>query len=166
MTDRYMTMQLESAQAFDNSIRSEPGLPNFGFQGRAKLVKYAGELAALAKKMKAEAAQAKAQGQEDLALWLIRIQLSTEETGELAEAVATGDLAHALNELTDLSYVTDGHYLTMGVARLKEPAYAEVHRANMSKCVDGRGVVDASGRHVKGPDYRKPDLAKVLEKGS
>ncbi len=164
--DPYMAMQHEAALAFSNVTRAGPGLPQWKPFEAVRLERYAAELADLARRMKADAAQMREQGYDNLALWLIRGQLSTEETGELLEAVASGDLAHTLNELVDLSYVTDGHYLSLGCDRLKLAAYSEVHAANMSKCVDGVGQVDASGRHIKGPGYRKPDLARVIKESS
>ena len=167
MNDPYMTMQREAAVAFDNVTRETPGLPDWTGPERASLLRHAGFIAELAARLKTAARNARENGNEMLAVWLIRFQLSVEETGELAEAVAEGDLPHALNELTDLAYVTDGHYLTLGAADLKLRAYEEVHSANMSKCgPDGKGVVDAAGRHVKGPGYRKPDLSRVLVEGS
>lgn len=166
MTEPYMAMQHESAAAFNNVTMPEPRLPQWKPFEAVRLERYAAELADLARRMKADAAQMREQGHDNLALWLIRGQLSTEETGELLEAVASGDLAHALNELADLSYVTDGHYLTLGCDRIKLAAYSEVHAANMSKCVDGRGQVDAAGRHIKGPGYRRPDMGKIIKEGA
>jgi predicted HAD superfamily Cof-like phosphohydrolase len=62
-----------------------------------------------------------------------------------------------------MSVVTDGHYHTLGLADLKVEGYREVHGANMSKLgEDGKPIVSEAGRWMKGPNTRKPDMAKVL----
>lgn len=39
----------------------------------------------------------------------------------------------------------------------------EIHRSNLSKLgVDGRPVKRADGKVAKGPNYFRPDIAKVL----
>ena len=189
--DPFMTMAAEAASAFDNEVRDSPGLPRWKPWEEVRLERYAAELAALAERMKADAALLRDQGHTDLPLWLIRIQLLTEETGELAEAVASGDVAHALNELVDVGYVADGTHMTLGTARLRLAAHAEVHEANMTKlvpcetCIEtdpvdqatgeacptcsGRGrhaLISSAGRWLKGPGYRKPDMEKIIKEGA
>lgn len=191
MRDPCMEMAAEAASAFDNVVRDSPGLPAWTKLERARLLRYAGLLAELAQMMKADAASIRDRGHADLALWVIRIQLLTEETGELAEAVAQGDVAHALNELIDVGYVADGTHMTLGTARLRLAAHAEVHQANMTKLVpcdtcaetgpadpasgetcptcSGRGrhaLISSAGRWIKGPGYRKPDMEKIIKQGA
>ena len=63
----------------------------------------------------------------------LRIELIREELEELTEALKTRDLTEVLDALTDLQYVLDGAYLSFGLHGLKETAFSEVHRSNMSK---------------------------------
>lgn len=163
--DQGITMLREANAAFGNFTATEPGVPGLTQFGAARLASYAAELAAIAVRLKVEAAEANGLGQDILGLLLIRIQLSVEEAGEFAEALAEGDLIHAAKELVDMSYVTDGHYLTLGLGDLKLPLYREVHRSNMSKLdpMTGRPIISDAGRWVKGPGYRQADIAAVLE---
>lgn len=95
----------------------------------------------------------------------LRISLLAEELDELKEALAEGDLVETLDALIDLQYVLDGAFLSFGMQGLKEAAFDEVHRSNMSKLgADGKPVVrPEDGKILKGPDYFKPDLAKFIE---
>ncbi len=95
----------------------------------------------------------------------LRIGLLAEELDELKQALAEGDLVEALDALIDLQYVLDGAFLSFGMQGLKEAAFDEVHRSNMSKLgADGKPVVrPEDGKILKGPDYFKPDLAQFLD---
>ena len=69
-------------------------------------------------------------------------------------------LSNIAHELADLQYVTHGGQVEAGVP---QDVFAEVHRANMSKLGDdGRPVLRADGKVMKGPKYRPPDVARVL----
>lgn len=96
----------------------------------------------------------------------LRINLLQEELDELKEALATGNEKEVLDALTDLQYVLDGAYLSLGYHLLKDIAFAEVQRSNMSKLgLDGKPVVrPEDGKILKGPNYSPPDLAQVLQK--
>lgn len=105
----------------------------------------------------------------------LRIDLLAEELVELAEAlglkleftyVADGlptDPVAALDALTDLQYVLDGAYLSLGFHRVKDAALAEVHRSNMSKLgEDGKPVLRDDGKILKPPGYSPPNLAQFI----
>lgn len=92
---------------------------------------------------------------------LLRISLIDEELRELSAALADGDKVGVLDALTDLQYVLDGAYLQLGYAHLKDAAFAEVHRSNMSKLgADGKPIRRADGKVLKGPGYTPPNLAQ------
>ncbi|MCB1538258.1 MAG: nucleoside triphosphate pyrophosphohydrolase family protein [Rhodospirillales bacterium] len=95
----------------------------------------------------------------------LRISLLQEELDELKEALEQGDEVGVLDALTDLQYVLDGAYLSLGFHDLKNAAFAEVQRSNMSKLGrDGKPVVrPEDGKILKGPDYTPPDLTMVME---
>lgn len=168
---------------------------------------------------------------------LVRLQLDTEEAGELIHGIAARDLIECLDALTDLEYVVYGTFVAIGADmsahdiphtavlnegpprvptadlslvlcaefiqqigvvamtlaagdwraiaganlvlhqrltqlwaafRVPEPLryalFCEVHRSNMTKFdADGKPVLNAAGRVVKGPNYEEPQLRQVLE---
>lgn len=153
----------EFHEAFDCVITAEPWIPELSPADQSLLTLHAKTLAAQAALLKAQAAEANGTGRTALGLLLIRLQLIVEEAGEVTEALVMGDLPHLLQEMSDLSYVVDGLYVTLGLGQVKVAADAELHGANMSKLgADGRPILSAAGRVEKGPNYRQPDMAKVL----
>ncbi len=95
---------------------------------------------------------------------LLRIQTLIEEVGELALAFGNGDMPKVLDGLTDIQYFLDGTYIACGLASLKDDAMAEVHRSNLTKLdEDGKPIINAAGRVVKGPNYEPPRLELLLD---
>ena len=95
----------------------------------------------------------------------LRINLLAEELDEMKEALADGDMVEVLDALTDLQYVLDGAYLSFGLHDVKDAAFEEVHRSNMSKLgEDGKPIRrEGDGKVMKGPNYFKPDMAKFIK---
>lgn len=94
----------------------------------------------------------------------MRLDILEEEVAELRAAVETGDLVEVLDALCDIQYVLDGTFLEFGVHQLKQEAMAEVHTSNMSKLgAAGRPVLRDDGKVLKGPGFRPPDLARLLQ---
>lgn len=95
----------------------------------------------------------------------LRVNLLQEEVDELREALEQGDMVEVLDALTDIQYVLDGAYLSFGLHHLKETAFAEVQRSNMSKLgEDGKPLVrESDGKILKGPNYSPPDIAQFLK---
>lgn len=93
-----------------------------------------------------------------------RVAFLQEELDELKEALANNDLVEVLDALTDLQYVLDGTYLSFGLQDAKEAAFDEVHRSNMSKLDEnGQPILrPEDGKILKGPNYFKPNLQKIL----
>lgn len=96
----------------------------------------------------------------------LRINLLQEELNELAEALKNNDAQETLDALIDLQYVLDGAFLSFGMAAVKELAFDEVHRSNMSKLgADGKPIRrEGDGKVMKGPNYFAPDLGKFIKK--
>ena len=96
----------------------------------------------------------------------LRINLLEEEVEELKEALAAGDMVEVLDALTDIQYVLDGAYLSFGLHPVKQAAFDEVQRSNMSKLgADGKPIVrPEDGKILKGPNYFKPDIAQFIDK--
>ncbi len=96
----------------------------------------------------------------------LRINLLQEELDELKEALANDDPQETLDALIDLQYVLDGAFLSFGLAAVKELAFDEVHRSNMSKLgADGKPIRrPEDGKVMKGPNYFAPELGKFVGK--
>ena len=94
----------------------------------------------------------------------LRISLLQEELDELKEALDNNDVVSTLDALTDLQYVLDGAFLSLGFGQHKYTAFNEVHRSNMSKLgEDGKPIYrKEDGKVLKGPNYSPPDLSTVI----
>jgi predicted HAD superfamily Cof-like phosphohydrolase len=91
----------------------------------------------------------------------LRFRLIEEEAEELAEALSRRDLVAVADALGDLTYVTFGMALALGIDL--DAVVAEVHRSNMTKLGrDGKPIIREDGKVLKGPDYSPPSLDTVL----
>lgn len=95
----------------------------------------------------------------------LRINLLAEELDELKEALENDDMQETLDALIDLQYVLDGAFLSFGLQGVKNDAFMEVHRSNMSKLgEDGKPIRrEGDGKVMKGPNYFKPDMAQFIK---
>jgi predicted HAD superfamily Cof-like phosphohydrolase len=95
----------------------------------------------------------------------LRINLLAEELDELKEALEAGDIVEVLDALTDLQYVLDGAYLSFGLHTVKDAAFEEVQRSNMSKLgEDGKPIRrESDGKILKGPNFFEPDLSQFVQ---
>jgi predicted HAD superfamily Cof-like phosphohydrolase len=90
------------------------------------------------------------------------LKLIREEVSELEEANSFSDLVEVADALTDILYVVYGMAHAYGIPI--DECFEEVHRSNMSKLgEDGKPVYREDGKVIKGPNYSKPDLKKVLQ---
>lgn len=112
--------------------------------------------------------------QSDLAS--LRARLMIEELGEILEALGTQDRVELADGLADLIYVTVGTAVSYGIPIRR--IFEEVHNSNMSKfypcdacggagcevCSNTglRAELDAGGKVIKPPHFRKPDIEKIL----
>lgn len=95
----------------------------------------------------------------------LRINLLAEELDELKEALMNDDPVETLDALIDLQYVLDGAFLSFGLQHVKQAAFEEVHRSNMSKLgEDGKPIRrEGDGKVMKGPNYFKPDMVQFFK---
>lgn len=94
----------------------------------------------------------------------LRLRLLEEEVTELAVALHQRDVVEVLDALTDIQYVLDGAFWSLGLAHLKQIAFEEVHRSNMSKLgPDGKPVKRPDGKVTKGPSYSPPNLMQFID---
>lgn len=97
-----------------------------------------------------------------------------EEKAELAEAVSTWvassnansestaeDKLHVIKELADLVYVCYQLAAFLGIDI--DEALDRVHESNMSKLDEnGQPIYNESGKVMKGPNYKEPDLSDLV----
>lgn len=71
------------------------------------------------------------------------------------------NLIEMADGLGDLDYVVQGANLVFGLP--SEDIFTEIHRSNMSKLDDnGNPIIRVDGKILKGPNYFKPRIAKIL----
>ena len=93
---------------------------------------------------------------------LLRYELIKEELEELNQAIKNKDIKEAADALTDILYVTYGAGHAFGIDLDK--CFDEVQQSNMSKLgSDGKPIYNEAGKVMKGPNYFKPDLNKLLK---
>ena len=91
----------------------------------------------------------------------LRLDLIKEELIELTEAMNKKDLLEVADALTDILYVTYGAGHAFGINLDK--CFEEVQNSNMSKLDEnGKPIYNEHGKVMKGPNYFKPNLKKVI----
>ena len=91
----------------------------------------------------------------------LRYELIKEELSELNEAIKDKNLEEIADALTDILYVTYGAGHAFGINLDK--CFQEVQNSNMSKLgEDGKPVYNDKGKVMKGPNYFKPNLKKLI----
>ena len=91
----------------------------------------------------------------------LRIDLITEELEELTDAINKKDLLEVADALTDILYVTYGAGHAFGIDL--DRCFEEVQNSNMSKLdEDWKPIYNEAGKVMKGPNYFKPDLSKLV----
>ena len=91
----------------------------------------------------------------------LRYELIKEELAELKEAMDNNDIKEVADALTDILYVTYGAGHAFGINLDK--CFEEVQNSNMSKLgSDGKPIFNDKGKVMKGPNYFKPDLNKLV----
>lgn len=92
---------------------------------------------------------------------LLRLRLIVEELFELIAAMWRRDMIGIADALGDLVYVVVGMAHTYGIPF--DEVFREIHSSNMSKAgPDGKAILRADGKIMKGEGYRPPDLRKVM----
>ena len=93
----------------------------------------------------------------------LRFNLMAEENEEYLEAAKNNDLIEVADALGDMLYILCGTILEHGMQYKIEEVFEEIQRSNMSKLgEDGKPIYREDGKVLKGPNYFKPDISKVL----
>ena len=91
----------------------------------------------------------------------LRMKLLEEEYHEYRYAERGNDIVKIADALADMLYIIGGTALEYGIPLDK--IFLEVHRSNMSKLDEyGNPAIREDGKIMKGPNYVKPDIAKII----
>jgi len=95
----------------------------------------------------------------------LRFNLMKEENEEYLQATRDEDLIEIGDALGDMLYILCGTIIAHGFQDKMESIFDEIQRSNMSKLgADGKPIYRKDGKVMKGPNYFKPDLKKILIK--
>ena len=93
---------------------------------------------------------------------MLRYNLIKEELDEFKQALDNKDLLEVADALTDILYVTYGAGHAFGINL--DACFEEVQNSNMSKLGnDKKPIYNDQGKVMKGPNYFKPDLSKLVK---
>ena len=93
----------------------------------------------------------------------LRFNLMKEENEEYIEAANNNDLVEVADALGDMLYILCGTIIEHGFHHKIEDVFNEIQRSNMSKLgADGEPIYREDGKVLKGPNYFKPNIAKIL----
>ena len=93
----------------------------------------------------------------------LRLDLISEEVGELYSALAEKNIVQIADALTDILYVVYGAGHAFGIDL--DDCFREVHESNMSKLgADGKPIYREDGKVLKGPNFFNPQLAELLRR--
>ena len=93
----------------------------------------------------------------------LRFNLMKEENEEYLEAAKNSDLIEVADALGDMLYILCGTIIEHGLQHKIEAVFDEIQKSNMSKLgADGQPIYREDGKVLKGPNYFKPDIDKIL----
>lgn len=94
----------------------------------------------------------------------LRYNLMAEENDEYLEAALNNDVVEVADALGDMLYILCGTIIEHGMQHKIEEVFNEIQRSNMSKLGnDGKPIYREDGKVMKGPNYFKPDIKKILD---
>ena len=93
----------------------------------------------------------------------LRFNLMAEEKQEYLQAAKNNDLVEVADALGDMLYILCGTIIEHGMQDKIEEIFDEIQKSNLSKLgEDGKPIYRNDGKVMKGPNYFKPDISKVL----
>ena len=94
----------------------------------------------------------------------LRFKLMEEENLEYLKATKENDLVEIADALGDMLYILCGTIISHGLQNKIEEIFQEIQSSNMSKLGDnGKPIYREDGKVLKGPNYFKPDIRKILK---
>lgn len=95
----------------------------------------------------------------------LRKSLLKEEYEEYLEGENTDDYVAVCDALADMLYIIYGTAVSYGIP-INE-IFQEVHNSNLSKLgEDGKPMYREDGKVLKGPNYFKPDIKRIIEESA
>ncbi|RPG54227.1 MAG: hypothetical protein CBC56_008725 [Flavobacteriales bacterium TMED96] len=94
----------------------------------------------------------------------LRFKLKEEENLEYLKATRENDLVEIADALGDMLYILCGTIISHGLQNKIEEIFHEIQSSNMSKLgKNGKAIFREDGKVLKGPNYFKPDIRKILK---
>ena len=94
----------------------------------------------------------------------LRFKLMEEENLEYLKATKENNLVEIADALGDMLYILCGTIISHGLQNKIEEIFQEIQSSNMSKLGDnGKPIYREDGKVLKGPNYFKPDIRKILK---
>ena len=95
---------------------------------------------------------------------LLRFKLMEEENLEYLKATKENDLVEIADALGDMLYILCGTIISHGLQNKIGEIFQEIQSSNMSKLGgNGKPIFREDGKILKGPNYFKPDISKILK---
>ena len=85
----------------------------------------------------------------------LRVNLLREEVNEYLNAEWDDDIVEIADALADIIYIACGTAVSYGIPL--DRVFAEVHRSNMAKLVDGKPIRREDGKILKPEGWTPPD---------
>ena len=93
----------------------------------------------------------------------LRFNLMKEENEEYLEAANNDDLVEVADALGDMLYILCGTIIEHGLQHKIDEVFDEIQNSNMSKLGgDGNPIYREDGKVLKGPNYFKPNIERIL----
>lgn len=97
-------------------------------------------------------------------IFKLRYELMKEENDEYVQACVMGDEVEIADALGDKLYILIGTIIAHGLEDKIEDIFNEIHASNMSKLgEDGKPIYREDGKILKGPNFFRPNLTKILK---
>ena len=94
----------------------------------------------------------------------LRFKLMEEENLEYLKATKDDDIIEIADALGDMLYILCGTIICHGLQDKIEQIFQEIQNSNMSKLGEnGKPIYRGDGKVLKGPNYFKPDIEKILK---
>ena len=91
----------------------------------------------------------------------LRVKLLREEFTEYLDGESFNDLVEVADAIADIIYIACGTAVSYGIPL--DDVFAEVHRSNMAKLVDGKVIRRPDGKVQKPEGWMPPDVKRILE---
>ena len=94
----------------------------------------------------------------------LRFKLMEEENLEYLKATKENNLVEIADALGDMLYILCGTIISHGLQDKIEEIFQEIQNSNMSKLgKNGKPIYREDGKVLKGPNYFKPDIRRILK---